>query len=231
MRVPPSVSVIVPVFNEGLLLEESLAQMDRFLTQHFPDYEILVIESGSTDGSDALCDRMARGNPKIRVIHEGARKGLGAAVRLGFTRASKDLVWVIASDIPFSLESFLRAVPLLRDHDCVLSYRAKDPRSLYRRFQSWVYNLLVKQCLGLRCRSVNSAFKVFKRPVLQVLKLRSSGWLWDAEVLYRLQEKGIACAEIPVELVDRRPGRSSVGPMDFLSVLRELVHFMKTKNS
>lgn len=225
-----SLSVVVPLYNEAELLENSLIHIAQFLSRHFADFEIVVIESGSTDGSDQLCDAMARTDPHIKVLHEGARNGLGSALRVGFKNAVKDIVWMITVDLPFPLEAILRALPLLAQYDCVLSYRSSDPRHLFRRIQSFAYNVLVKRILRLGFRSINSAFKVFKRPVIQNMVLTSYGTFIEAEILYQVKKQGISYVEIPVDMIERSTGKSSVGFLTWIYVLKELARFTRTKD-
>jgi glycosyltransferase involved in cell wall biosynthesis len=220
-----SFSVLVPVYNEAALVGSSLERIDRFMSSWSMDYEILVIESGSTDGSAALCDEAAARIPNVRVIHEVSRTGYGSAVRLGIANAQRTFMWPVTLDIPFPLESIFEAVPLLETHDCVLSYRSRDPRGLGRKAQSVVYNLLLRLALGLRVRHANSAFKVLRLSTIRPIPLVSAGWFIDAELLYRLQERGVSCAVIGVPLVDRSAGASTVRLGTWVGVLRELVRF------
>jgi len=220
-----SLSVIVPVYNEVELVRPSTAVIDDFCRTHFADYEVLIIESGSTDGTGSVCDDVARERPRVRVIHEGARNGFGSAVRLGYRAATKDLVLLTTFDLPFPLDATLVALPHLASCDYVVSRRASDPRQWPRRVQSWVYNRLVRAALGLRVRHVNSGFKLFPRHLVADMPIESNGWFVDAEVLFRLQRQGLTYAEIPVELVDRSRGRSSIGRLAFVKVLGELVRF------
>ncbi|MCU0934548.1 MAG: glycosyltransferase family 2 protein [Gammaproteobacteria bacterium] len=218
-------SVIVPVYNEVASVEPVTGQISGFLRGRFEDYEVILVESGSTDGSCEACDRAAAVDPRVRVVHEGARNGFGAALKVGYAAAEKNLIWLVTVDLPFALETIDRALPLLAEHDCVLSFRARDRRSLGRRAQSWAYNVLVRSLLGLRVRHVNSAFKLFRRELVQGLVIESNGWFVDAEILFRLQRQGVRFAEIPVELLDRTEGRSSVGTGAAWSVLRDLLSF------
>lgn len=222
-----SLSVIVPVYNEVENIEPALEVMDQYLRRRWQDYEILVIESGSTDGSAEACDRLAARHATVRVIHQGARRGFGSAMKAGYREARKALLWLVTVDRPFPLESIEQALPLLDSYDCVLSYRSADPRSAQRRFQSWVYNTLVRVALGLPMRHVNSAFKLIKRDVGQAMArtVRADGWFFDTELLYRIRRGGVSWTEIPVPLVERGAGTSSVGRLTFLSLLRELFTF------
>jgi glycosyltransferase involved in cell wall biosynthesis len=222
----PSVSTIVPVYNERQAIGPAVEAIDRFLQATFADYEILLIESGSTDGTADACDRIAATHQRIVVIHEGARRGFGSALKVGFRQASKDLLWVVTADLPFSLESMSAALRLLDRYDCVLSYRSADPRSLGRRVQSAIYHTLVRSVLRLPMRHVNSAFKVLKREIAASVTPRADGWFFDAELLYRIHQQGVSWTEIPVPLLDRQTGRGSVGLWTFFSVLRELLAFV-----
>jgi glycosyltransferase involved in cell wall biosynthesis len=220
-----SLSVIVPVYNEALVLEQAVHRILSFVRLHFPSRELIIVESGSTDDSGARCDALAASCQEVRVIHEGERRGFGSAMRVGYAAARNDLVWLVTVDIPFPLEAILQALPLLERFDCVLSYRSHDARSWMRRVQSSVYNVLVQKLLGVQARHVNSAFKLFKREVVASLPLQSNGWFFDAELLFRIQQEGARWTEIPVEVVVRDTGRSSVGPWAFLGVFREMVAF------
>lgn len=224
-----SISVITPVYNEVGLLESSISYIDTFLAQHFKEYEILLVESGSTDGSAEICDELANKLPNLKLIHEGGRNGFGSALKLGYKNVTKDLVWLITVDLPFPLEAIQSALPLLSKYDCVLSYRSQDDRTTFRKIQSFIYNTLVKTVLGLRVKHVNSAFKVFKRQIVQNITLQSKGWLLDAETLYQIKQHKVSYIEIPVELIDRKFGNSSIKLSTGISVLKELLHLVRTK--
>lgn len=223
MTSPHSISVVVPVYNEPDLVAPAIAEIAQFLSAHFADYEIVIVESGSTDGTGAACDALAHEIPRVRVHHEGGRNGFGSAVRAGCALASKTWVWPLVVDMPFPLESMLAALPYLDQFDAVLSYRSHDPRGAYRKFQSAVFNRAARVLLGVRVRHVNSAFKVVRTSVMQSLNLQQRGWLLDAELIVGLERRGIAYAEIPVELTPRMVGSSTIGLSAVVKSIRDLL--------
>ena len=218
-------TAVMPVYNEIELCEVALRRLQNFLKVHFPDFEIIVIESGSTDGTAEVLNRLVQELNNIQVIHETVRNGMGAAIRLGYARASKPYIFLVTADIPFPLETLSRAVPLLNQCDCVLSFRDEDSRSFLRKFQSVMYVWLIKKALGLRMRSVNSAFKLIPTNFVQSLELVSTAWFLDAEVMYWVTQRKLTFEEIPVPLVDRTEGASKVGPFDWATTVLELVRF------
>ena len=223
-----SISVVIPVYNEIELVDPSVRAVSTFLTDNGLDHEIIIIESGSGDGSDIACDLLAASLPTLKVIHESQRNGMGAALRKGYAAAKNELVWLVTVDMPFSLDTLFVALPLIDECDCVLSYRSEDNRSLFRKVQSWSYNLLVKSLLGLPMRTINSAFKLYRRTLLTDLNLVSNGWFIDTEVLYWVAHGGYRYREIPVTLQDRTAGKSKVGLSDIVRTLRELIRFKRS---
>lgn len=221
------VSIIIPVYNEKHLLRPAVEAIRGALAGVADHFELLIVESGSTDDSDLACDALAVLYKDVRVIHEGARNGFGSALRLGIREAAMDRVCIITVDLPFPLDILRAALPLLDSYECVLSYRVRDRRNLFRLIQSWAFNLLAKKLLGLRARHVNAAPKMFRRTLIQSLDLKSNGWLIDAEILYRLQERNASYTEVPVELVDRAVGSSSTGACAWWRVLQDLLRFRR----
>jgi glycosyltransferase involved in cell wall biosynthesis len=226
---PHSVSVIVPVYNEVLLVEDSIRAISKFMDENFEDYEIVIIESGSMDGSREICDHLVGVLPNINVVHEEKKFGFGSALRLGYRLASKELVWLVVVDMPFPLETIHKALFLLDKYECVFSYRDQDDRGPVKRLRSYVYNVLVKMILKVKVRHINSAFRVFKREVIQALPLISDGWTLDAEVLYEITRRNIKYAEIPVSLRDRTAGTTAVTFLDPFKMIYELIRIVRAK--
>src|SRR5262249_8557119 len=157
---------------------------------------------------DRLADTLAARNPAVRVIHEGRRNGFGAALKLGYKEARMDWIWLVTPDLPFPLNLFPDAIPLLDRYDAVLSYRTEDDRTGFRKIQSACFNLLVKVAFGLRPRCINSAFKILPRDFVQGIALQSSGWTIDVELTYLLKKAGLSFTEIGTPLIERRAGQS-----------------------
>ncbi|MFQ5671466.1 MAG: glycosyltransferase family 2 protein [Nitrospinales bacterium] len=224
-----SVSVIFPVYNEESVVVDALTEISSFLKKAFSKWEIIVVESGSTDNSSKLVDSFARENPCLKVFHQKKREGFGSALKLGFAHAEMDLVWVITPDIPFKLEKVFDAIPLLDKYNCVLSYRSEDKRHISRRIMSLGYNTLLKCVFGLKQKHINSAFKLLKLDLLKTLTLRSNGWFIDAELLNELKKRNVKTVEIPVELIDRRKGESTVKFTSVIKILEEMFRYLTNR--
>ena len=221
----PSISVVFPVSNEEAILEQGLRTLAVFLEGcGLTAFEVLVIESGSTDGSARIADRLAEQLPCVRVIHEGRRNGFGAAIQLGYRAARMDWIWLMTPDLPFALETLHAALALpLDQYDAVLSYRVNGSRNRLRRLQSVVFNQSVKLLFGLRVRCVNAAFKLIRRRLVEDVEFYSRGWTFETELVWTLQDRGARVVEVPISLIERTGGSSKIGVTTPFQVARDLV--------
>ncbi len=216
----PAISAIVPVYNEAELVRGSTQVIADALDRLKLPWEIVLVESGSFDGTGNICDELATADNRIKVIHEGQRNGFGSAIMTGIAAANGERLWIVPVDLPFPLETIEHAMQA--DADAVISFRARDPRSPYRRFQSLVFNRLARFMLGINVRNINSAFKLYRRAAVADMPLQSRGWLIDAEILAHLSRRKAVLKEIPVPLIERSIGQSKVGTFDALHVVREM---------
>ena len=223
----PSVTAIVPVHNEKQAIRYSIDKLYQFMDSHLQDFEILIVESGSTDGTDKICDEISNKREEIVVVHEEIKNGFGSGLRLGVNNASKDFIWIVPGDLPFPLETLLDALKLIDDYDydCVLSYRAEDQRHFSRKVQSFIYYVLCRILLGIKVKSINSAFKLYRSEFFKKFEITSNGWFIDAEIICRLLQLDAKIVEIPVDVLDRIHGESKVGIFDSLGVIREMLDF------
>lgn len=224
---PVSISVVLPMYNEEKNAENAVKSLNRVLSDSFDDYEILVVESGSTDLTRDIADRLADSNPAVRVIHQINREGLGSAIRLGFANARKDFILYIDSDEPFDVEEIARVIPMLDPRTALIGYRIGERESFKRKLFSRVYNTLVQLVFRLGVRDVNFSMKLIPRTHLQKLDLRANGCFYDAELLAELKRAGIPVTEIGFAYNQRQYGMSSLDRLPvILDILREMIVYL-----
>jgi hypothetical protein len=176
-------------------------------------------------GSCTRCNFIDAANAFRR---EETPDGAGAALRLGFAQATKDLIWVVPVDLPYLLSILTEALEQIRHCDAVISTRRTDTRSAFRRLQSRVYTLLCAAVLGQPPVSPNTAFKLYRREVLQSLAISSSGWFVDTEIVYRLRQRKYRVAIVEIDTIERLSGQSTVTALDSWRMLFHLLAFRKT---
>src|SRR5262245_35302970 len=149
-----SISVAVPVYNEEQNLEYVIRDLRRHLEGH--DYELIIVNDGSKDGTGALADRLAAEDPaRTRVIHHPTNLGGGAATRTGLMAGTKDWVTMIPGDGQFKADDMPQFFEALEGVDFVLSRRRNRTSSPVRALNSWIYRKVVRVPLGINFREIN----------------------------------------------------------------------------
>lgn len=223
----PSLSVFLPMYNEKESVHRMVAKAQAVLKRLTGDYEVLIVDDGSTDGSERVADTLAAQNAHVRVIHHPRNMGYGVALQTGFSSATKDLVFYTDCDEPVDLGEIERAVALMVPGvDLVIGYRIDRHDTLRRWAYSRAYNLLVRWLFGLRVRDVNFSFKLVRRSVLERLSLCAGSTFIDGQILVEAVCHGSRMVEIPLEYYPRQFGRSSFDNHGAaLHALREMLSY------
>lgn len=219
------ISLVIPIYNEEKLIEKNIEKINFFLSKNFRKFEIIVVESGSTDKSLYICKKMEKKYKNLKLIVEKKRNGFGAALKKGFKLSSGNIISLFTIDFPFDLKHYLKVPRLLEEYDCVLSYRINDDRSLFRKFQSNIFNIVAKRLLSLKVKNINSALKVYKSNFIKKLNIKSNGWLIDTEIVFNIQKKNLNIIEIPVQINHRREGNSSIKIFTPMVIFFQLINF------
>lgn len=220
-----SLSLVIPAYNEAPGIARAVAEADDALTALGWDYEILVVDDGSQDGTAARVRQAVAGRPRVRLLMHDQNRGYGAALRTGFEAARFDLIAFTDADCQFHLEDLNRLVPLVEQHDVAAGYRVDRQDNALRRFYSWGYNRLVQALLGTRIRDCDCALKVFRRSAVGRLLPESRGFFVNAEMLTRARQLGLRVAEAGVRHRPRAAGASKVSLLDVPRVLAVLFPF------
>ena len=208
----PSVSVIVPGLNEAGNIEKAISVIIEALKkQKIDDYEILLIDDGSTDGMDKIVDRMAAENDRLRPFHNPIPKGLGYNFRTGVFLAGKNYVGWFPGDNEVLPESMSNTFSQIGKADAVVAYTANPwIRPLYRRLLSTAYTSIFNTIFGLRLKNFNGAC-FFRREALKNITMTTDSPAYMAEILIQLIKKnGATYIEVPHYIKARSYGRSGV---------------------
>jgi dolichol-phosphate mannosyltransferase len=219
------VSLILPTWNEEAGIRQAIAEADAALAAIAADYEVLVVDDGSTDATAAIVAEEAATRPNVRLIQHQHNRGYGAALRTGFAGARFDLVAFTDADCQFDLADLGRLLDLTDRFPIVAGRRADRQDCLRRRLLSLGYNLLTRTLLGTRVRDCDCALKVFRREVLPDIMPQSNGFFVNAEMLTRARQRGLDVAEIDVRHRPRLRGHSKVRLGDVPRTLRTLLPF------
>jgi len=217
------ISVVLPAYNEEDNIERQVRSVDEVVrAMRFDDYEIVVVDDGSRDGTRAVCERISGEVPALRLLVHEVNLGYAAALRTGFTGARMPLVFYTDADNQFDVRELKNLLPGIDDYDIVCGFRIYRFDPFSRLVLSWGYNLLVRILFGIRVRDVDCAFKLFRREVFDRISIESKKFFVDTEILAKAAREGMKMTEIGVRHYPRTAGESTVRPSHVISTLAEI---------
>ena len=206
------ISVLMPAYEEGAGIYENLGETLKFLQQSSREFEIIVIDDGSSDDTYEEAARFAAGNPCIKLLKNRANLGKGGALREGFDLCEGEFVVFIDADLdlhPSQLHLFFEYMNT-KQADVVIGSKRHPESQLYypfhRKIVSAVYFFLVKLLFRLPIHDTQTGLKLFKRDVLENVfpQMLVKKFAFDLELLVLAHRHNFIIAEAPV-VVDYRP--------------------------
>ena len=201
MRTLAGLSVVLACFNEEENIERAVRSSADAADRASDEYEVIVVDDGSRDGSLPVASGFARRDPHVRVLVHAGTRGYGAAVRTGIGAAR--MPWILLTDAglpvdPHELENFL---PLTADADLVVGRRTPRGGPFTRRLGAGARNLLVHRVLGAPVHDADCAFKLVRRELVGGLPLSSNGTAIGTELVVRALVAGARVREVDVHLL------------------------------
>ncbi len=210
----------MPAFNEAAHLEGAIADIASAAQAALDDYEILLVDDGSTDGTGPLADRLAHQRPKLRVIHQPTNQGIAA----GYTRALEvarfEYFGFLPGDReiePTAIKNILAAVGTA---EIVAPYHGNpQARQAYRRVLTLVSTTLVNRLFGLRLRYFQGPC-VYPTALARALPRTAGGFYFLTQMLVHALCAGHTYIEVPLIHQDRAHGRSKA--VSWRNIMRAL---------
>ncbi|HYF12713.1 MAG TPA: bifunctional glycosyltransferase family 2/GtrA family protein [Candidatus Paceibacterota bacterium] len=226
MKLPISLSLFFPAHNEEDNIADVIHRAARVVgdSPYIREFEIIVVDDGSTDKTFEIASELQSYYRHLRVIRHPRNLGYGAALKTGIREARMQYVFFTDADLQFDILELQNLLVHLEDYDVVIGYRAPRRDPLMRLINARGWNLLNRIFFGLQVRDIDCAFKIFKRSLIQDLKLESNGAMINAEILIKLKREGLAIKEVPVSHLPRRAGLATGAKLNVIfRALREML--------
>ncbi len=221
--VHPSLTVVLPAFNEEQVIASTLADTLSVLYEWEKDFEVIVINDGSSDQTVAIVTAICARDPHVRLITHSRNQGYGAALVSGFSAATKELTFFMDADGQFDIRDLAGFFPYITQYDAVIGYRIERQDTSIRKLNAWGWKLVVGLVLGVHVRDLDCAFKLIRSQFLQSNQLETRGAMINAELLYKLKRAGCTYKEVGVHHLPRRGGKATgANPAVIARAFREL---------
>jgi glycosyltransferase involved in cell wall biosynthesis len=209
VKMSESVSVFFPAYNDEGTIAGLVGDALSVLPLLAEDYEVVVVNDGSTDRTAAVLEELARREPRLRVVRHETNRGYGAALRTGFASATKELVFYTDGDGQYDVKELAKLRPLLvAGVDIVNGYKIKRADGWQRGALGAVYNRLAHLLFSIPIRDVDCDFRLLRRRAFEGVELSSSSGSICVEMVHKLHRAGRTFAEAPVNHYPRAHGRS-----------------------
>jgi glycosyltransferase involved in cell wall biosynthesis len=204
-----SITAFFPAFNDEATIARVVRDTVAVLPTLADDWEVLVVDDGSTDGTPAILDDLVREQSRLRVIRHPGNRGYGAALATGFGQARKDLVFYTDGDAQYDVRELTRLTPLMTAGVAVVNgYKLRRADALHRVVIGAIYRHVARVLFRLPIRDVDCDFRLLRRDAIQRIRLDSSSGAVCAEMIYKLRRDGCRFAEVAVHHYPRPHGRS-----------------------
>ncbi|MCW5906348.1 MAG: glycosyltransferase family 2 protein [Chitinophagales bacterium] len=202
-------SIIIFAYNEVNSLSTVFYDVLNFLSGTSEDYEIILVNDGSSDGTDMLCSQLKDSNPNVTLITHPNNKGIGMALRSGYMAATKEYVCAIPGDGQFNIDE-LRAVQPFDANTYYSFYRPQTNYNRYRNTLTWINRLFNQHVLGIFLRDVNW-IKVYRKEQIHFANPQLKSSLVESEICAKLYKAGVMPVEIPSQYLPRKSGVAKGG--------------------
>ena len=203
------ISIFFPAFNDERTIGALVTQALNLLPTVTDNYEVLVVNDGSTDLTQEVLENLARGSKHVKIVRHERNLGYGAALRTGFRHASKELIFYTDGDGQYDVRELPTLLAVMtKDLEVVNGYKITRSDALYRKIAGRVYSILARVLFHLPIRDVDCDFRLIRRSAMHSLDLTCSGGAICVELIYKLSRSGCRFSETPVHHYPRAHGRS-----------------------
>lgn len=211
-EVPPpaggGISAFFPCYNDSSTLQALIEEALGVLGAITSEYEVIIVDDGSSDSSGAVIDSLAASCERVRVVRHDRNRGYGAALRSGIKTSTMEWVFYTDSDGQYDVGDLLRLHRLSGTADVVNGYKRSRSDPWYRVFLGAAYNAVIRLIFAIPIRDTDCDFRLMRGELVRGLDLRSEGGAICVELVKGLQAAEATFAEMPVEHYPREEGKS-----------------------
>jgi glycosyltransferase involved in cell wall biosynthesis len=193
-----SISALLPIFNDRVNLQSSLESWINVLNNLNRDYEIILVDDASNDGTLDLAQSLAEKNPRVRLLRHEARGGFGACLRTGLAAAQYPLLLISTCDgryQPADLNRFLQWIDKVH---LVAGYRTVASKRYKRNWSEMIFRWINRIIFGLRLKDPKCWFLLARRSIFERIPVQSTGPFAFAEILVKANFLGCLMSEVSI---------------------------------
>ena len=206
---PAGLSVFFPAYNDSGTIASMVIRAVKAASELTPDFEIIVVDDGSADGTAEIADELARTYPQVRAVHHPKNRDYGAALQTGFRSATKELIFYTDGDAQYDpSELAVLWAKMTLDTDLVNGYKISRSDPIHRIVIGRLYHYIVSLLFGLKVRDVDCDFRLLRRTIFDRINLVKTSGIICVEMMKKIQDGRFHIVEVPVHHYHRAFGKS-----------------------
>lgn len=219
------ISVFLPAHNEEGNIARVVGDFLKVLPDLAEQYEVIVIDDGSSDRTAAIAQQLATSDPRVRLVRHEQNRGYGGAVISGLRAAREPYVVLCDGDGQFDARDLTLFAARAHDFDVVMGRRARRADPLIRRINGRAWTTLVRLLFGLKASDIDCGFKLFRSSLVTGMELKAQGAMISTELVARLAARRARFCEADVRHLPRVTGEQSGA--NFKVILRAFKELFK----
>ena len=205
---PAGLSVFFPAYNDSGTIASMVIRTVQAASKLTSDFEVIVVDDGSADGTADIADELARTYPHVRAVHHPINRDYGAALQTGFRSATKELIFYTDGDAQYDPTELAALWEKIDSADLVNGYKISRADPVHRIVIGRVYHYIVSMMFGLKLRDVDCDFRLMRRTIFERINLEKTSGIICVEMMKKIQDAGFRIVEVPVHHFHRAYGTS-----------------------
>lgn len=218
MKISKDISIILPTYDEAENVVILIPALEKFLRNQKIDFEIIVVDDNSPDGTADICKKLNKKYKNINVIVKEKKEGIGAALRVGYSAGKKSILLSMDSDLSFQFEDIARFLQEMDSKELVVAcryiengyYEKKQLTTAIKATVSRFGNKFIKLISGINLDDYTTNFRAIKKEVYDQLQLCENNNAFLMEMIIKTAYSGFKVGQIPVHFKERIYGKSKL---------------------
>lgn len=221
-----SLSMVVPAYNEQELIEQFIRKSIEDMSAATDDFEIVLVNDGSTDKTLEIAYNLAKEYPQLKIINLGKNLGTGANFIPGFKAASKEIIFNNTVDAFFDTRDLYKLLPYLKDYDVVSGYRSDlKANNFYQKILTVCNYLLIRVLFGLKLKAYQT-LQFHRNTFLKQVIIEARSSFISPELLIKANKSGKSIKEVEITFHSRKAGQPKGGkPHQVLRSIKDVLKF------
>lgn len=225
LKTKPTISVFFPCYNDEGSIAKLVRDANIILKKIAKDFEIIVVDDGSSDSSRKILKQLASKNQKLKLIFHKKNRGYGGALKSGFANATGKMVFYTDGDGQYDVREIEKLLAKMTNTiDVVQGYKLKRHDPFYRMIVGTLYHHFSRFVFNIKVRDIDCDFRLIRKKSLEGINLHYNSGVICVELVKKLQKNGARFAEIGVHHYTRLHGQSQF--FNFRRITKTLVELI-----